>query len=68
MTTAAASALTRVASAVEPPFDSSTRMSAICSGRLAFTEHDLGKAGAQVAVGVDARELERPERKLAQLL
>src|SRR5262249_27253816 len=37
-------------------------------GRLALAEHHLRKTGPQVAVRVDARELQRLERKLAQLL
>src|SRR6185436_4861095 len=37
-------------------------------GRLAFTEHDLGEARAQMPVRVDARKLERAERQLTQLL
>ena len=36
-------------------------------GRLALAEHHLGEPRAQVPVGVDVSELERPERQLAQL-
>ena len=36
-------------------------------GRLPLAEHHLREAGAQVAVRVDARELESAERQLAQL-
>ena len=43
-------------------------MSAICSGVLPCAEHDLGEARPQVAVRVDARELERAKWKLAKLL